>query len=556
MAENAEPKTKELYALPLNKLQSQEQLVESSNPVRVEFNREHQRYVNWLLLFTALILLLWSWFTELDEIAQAPGQLIPAEEVQPIRAPFDSKIEEIYVKAGDSVKKGDLLLRLDAKTFRAELDKYEHELKIAERELERHEHAYNVLSSFLDNSRFLSSDLSSVTEVARAMGELYGAQQKLERAELDMKLNAPADLKKTPEVAALKLQHKSIVEQGRLKEFALSERRRQFALDEAKLIRKVSSLEKQIELQNLAVKERRYSLECTQKQLAAYEEAFKSGASSKTECLDAKMRVEDMQRYLTVAEAKSRELEGQLEASKHELAQLQSRNSMQISQMEAGVGDITATEAQVNSRLRSAERNLNEARAAYHVALRAARSTQSNEQNEVSNLKKQIEQLKASVSSEEHSFQKGELRSPVEGNIALLNLQGRGEVVQHGQDLLTIVPAEEELLACLHVPNEEIAFVHKGELVKMQFPAYPYQQYGTISGVVTLIDEFPTQNKEFATSYKVFLKPQRDWILCRGRKIALRKGLEVEAQLVLRKKRLLISILAPLLKLQYSHFKA
>lgn len=556
MPEQAEQEQKQLYALPIDKLDKQESLAESSNPVRVEFDNENRKNIILLLIATTVVLLAWSWFTELDEIAEAPGQLIPTDEVQPIRAPFDSIVTKIYIKPGDAVKAGQPLLKLDAKTFGAELSKFEHELKITTREQERHQHAYEVLHAFLLRPSELPDDLSSVTEVARAMGDLYASEQKLRRAERDMRMSDSQNAKSMPELTALRHQHQTIVEQGHLKETALAERANQFALDEQKLATKIDSISKQIELQKAGVNERRSSLECTEKQSAAYEQAFKSGASSKTECLDAKIRVEDAQRNLTIAETKLRELDGALETNKHELAQLQSRNRVQLAQMEANAGDVSATEAQVTSRLRQEERDLHEAKARYLIALRAARSTETNELNETNNLKKQVEQLKASVSSEEHNFQKGEMHAPIDGTVALLHLQGEGEVVQHGQDLLTIVPNHEQLVACLHVPNEEIAFIRKDERVKMQFPAYPYQQYGTIDGVVTLIDKFPSQDKEHTGTYKVYLKPQRDWIFCRGKEITLRKGLAVQGELVLRKRRLIIGILAPLLKLQYSHFKA
>ncbi len=545
-----------LQAVQPDRLSFDELQSESGNPARVEFDLGHRRNLFLLLVLILLLLITWSWFTELDQIAQAPGQLIPSEQIQPIRAVYNSRILKVLVKPGDRVKRGDLLIRLDTKTFAAELEKYRSELKIAERELERHEHAFQVLNNFMQNPELMPADQSSVTAVAKALGDHYSSLQRLKRAERDMRKDNFPDLKKTSEFAALRSQHQSINEQLRLKQLSLAERRKHFLLEEEKVSRKVEMLEKEQDLQKTAVEQRQFSLECTQKQLAAYEKVFASGASSKTECLDARMRVEDRQKDLTTAETKAREIAGQLESARHELAQLRSRNSMQGSQLEASVFDIAASEAQVSSRMRTAERNLSDAQTNYQVALRATRSTFENEQAEIARLKKEMEQLIASISAEEHIYHKGELCSPVDGTVALLHLHGDGEVVQQGQDLLTIVPSKQELLVCLHVPNEQIAFIHKNDKIKLQFPAYPYQQYGTVSARVKIVDEFPSQEKDYASTYRVLLEPLRNWILCRGRKISLRKGLEVEAQIVMRKRRLLVVLLAPLLKLQYVHFKA
>lgn len=551
-----ETENSKLSAVTPDKLSFSLPLGDERHPDRVEFNIHDRKHLFFLILVLSALLIIWSWFTELSEIAEAPGRMLPAENVQPIRAAFDSKIVALLVKPGDAVKRGDLLLKLDAKTFRADLVKYEHELEIAQRELERHEHAYGVLHGYLKTPSELPSDLSSVTAVAKAIGDLYEAEQRLQRAELDMKLSPVIGKGKHTELGSLKSQQKSLMEQQELKAMALAERRKHFALEEEKQASKVASIQEQLEIQKIAVEQRKYSLECAEKQLKAYEMVFARGASSKTECLDAKIRVEDRQRDLTIAESRERELEGQLETARHELAQLRSRNAMQVSQMKAGVGDVAASETQLTIRMRNAERNLIDAQTSLHVATRAGRSTHANEQSLINNLKKQVAELKASIASEAHAYEKGELRSPVDGTVALVHCTGVGEVLQRGQDLLTIVPEREKLVACIYVPNEQISYIHKGESVKLQFPAYPYQQYGTVSGVIRIIDEFPSQEKEHEKSYKVILEPKQDWILCRGKKIPLRKGLEVQAQLVLRKRRLLMTVIAPLLKLQYVHFKA
>lgn len=531
--------------------------VQQKQPVRVEFNRANTHLLGLLLFTISILLLIWAWFTELNEIVEAQGQLEPDEQVQPIRAAFDSKVKSVRVHAGARVKKGEILLTLDAKTYRAELDKDQHELKIAEQELDNHQKAYNILTAYLQDVRTLPPDLSSVLPVAKAIGDVYAARQQLDRALHDTNRDAnSARGSLVPEFGALQTQHQSISEQKSLKERALIERGKQFKLEEQKAIDKIAGIQAQIELQNTEVTQKQLSLDGTKKQLEAYERVFRTGGSSKTECLDAKMRVEDRQKDLTMTQARLIELEGQLETAKHELDELQSRNSMQIAQMQGGLGEISASSAQVTTRMRSQQKLLSQAQTHYRVALQAAGSTRVNETNEITNLKKQIEQLTASSRAEAHIFEKGEVRSPVDGTVALFNLQGPGEVVQREQHLLTIVPSKENLIACLHVPNEDVPFIHDHDVVKLQFPAYPYQQYGTISARITTIDIFPSMEKEYANTYRVVLKPMQDWIVCRSRKISLRKGLQVQAQLVLRKRRLLITILAPLLKAQYSHFKA
>ncbi|MGN6536844.1 MAG: HlyD family type I secretion periplasmic adaptor subunit [Mesorhizobium sp.] len=55
----------------------------------------------------------WSSFAEVDEIARGQGKVIPASKTQIIQASEPGVVQEIAVKIGQTVKKDDLLIRLD-----------------------------------------------------------------------------------------------------------------------------------------------------------------------------------------------------------------------------------------------------------------------------------------------------------------------------------------------------------------------------------------------------------------------------------------------------------
>ena len=55
----------------------------------------------------------WSSFAEVDEIARGEGKVIPASKTQIIQASEAGVVQEIAVKIGQTVKKDDLLIRLD-----------------------------------------------------------------------------------------------------------------------------------------------------------------------------------------------------------------------------------------------------------------------------------------------------------------------------------------------------------------------------------------------------------------------------------------------------------
>lgn len=71
------------------------------------------RVVIWLSVAAVLILLLWADFAVLDEVTRGEGKVIPSRQVQILQSMDGGIVSEILVKEGQSVKIGDLLLKVD-----------------------------------------------------------------------------------------------------------------------------------------------------------------------------------------------------------------------------------------------------------------------------------------------------------------------------------------------------------------------------------------------------------------------------------------------------------
>ena len=60
------------------------------------------------------VTLTWSFWAELDQVSRAPGQIIPTGRVQVIQSTDGGKIDQILVREGDKVTKGQTLVELDS----------------------------------------------------------------------------------------------------------------------------------------------------------------------------------------------------------------------------------------------------------------------------------------------------------------------------------------------------------------------------------------------------------------------------------------------------------
>lgn len=80
-----------------------------------------KRHVSLTLVFLVLILLIWSYFGQIDVVSTAPGKFIPDGKIKVIQPLDNAIVKTILVKEGQQVKAGDLLLELDPTITGADL---------------------------------------------------------------------------------------------------------------------------------------------------------------------------------------------------------------------------------------------------------------------------------------------------------------------------------------------------------------------------------------------------------------------------------------------------
>lgn len=123
---------------------------------------------------------------------------------------------------------------------------------------------------------------------------------------------------------------------------------------------------------------------------------------------------------------------------------------------------------------------------------------------------------------------------PVSGTLVEVDFKNPGETIPSGGVVATVVADGAPLMINALVANSDIGFVSEGLEARVKVDAYPYQQFGTVSGSVMQI--FPNVGKD--ENFKVTLSLPEGKISYKKREIQLFPGLTVEAEIMTRKERL------------------
>lgn len=164
---------------------------------RVQTNREELglqqsrflvRTIIWVLLGTTGAAIAWLALAKTDEVVIAPGKLEPVGAVKTVQMPVGGVLDEMLVKDGQRVKKGQLLLRLDNEatldreaSIRQGIVAKQEQLQLKQVELRRYETLNDteqqVLSRNLELERQILDRLQSLQK-SGATAELQYLQQR------------------------------------------------------------------------------------------------------------------------------------------------------------------------------------------------------------------------------------------------------------------------------------------------------------------------------------------------------------------------------------------
>lgn len=97
------------------------------------------RAIIWSIVVFFSIAVVWAMIGEIDIVATAQGKIIPSGRVKVIQSMEIGVVRQIYVREGQHVQAGDLLIELDPTASQADLERLEMELLAAQLDVARYE---------------------------------------------------------------------------------------------------------------------------------------------------------------------------------------------------------------------------------------------------------------------------------------------------------------------------------------------------------------------------------------------------------------------------------
>ena len=244
--------------------------------------------------------------------------------------------------------------------------------------------------------------------------------------------------------------------------------------------------------------------------------------------------------------------------TKSDIQQAKLRLAEQESSYERNLRQANADIEQAKLRLQEQQRGYQTLTRSGQLSMLKIAEQQKSLDTDVTSLKSDIAQSKSQIESLKFQLGQREIKASVNGILFQLPIQKAGSVVQLGTMVAEIAQDNSPLIIRAQMATTESGFLRIGLPVKIKFDAYPFQDYGILSGELIKISpntiEMDTPNGKVA-AYNLEISLKQSCIPSMNKCIPLRPGDTATAEVIVRQRRIIDFLIDPFKKLQQSGVK-
>lgn len=138
--------------------------------------------------------------------------------------------------------------------------------------------------------------------------------------------------------------------------------------------------------------------------------------------------------------------------------------------------------------------------------------------------------------------------SPMDGTVQKLFIHTVGGVLKPGEDIIEIVPGDQNLLVEVKIKPADIAFIYYGQKAIVKFSAYDFAIYGGLNGEVVYISPDTIKDEKENVFYSVRIKTTVNYLGDEIKQLKIIPGMTVNVDIITGQKSVLDYILKPILK--------
>lgn len=469
----------------------------------------------WILVLLLAAALIWCSIGEIDYFIKASGIVRPGENVSTISSLMTGRVDMLNISEGDRVQKGDLLFKVDTEDMEQSLAALEKEKQRIETEtanLKKLDESIKSDENLFDGNA--PDEAAYYLKYEKYVSDLQSLSEQYK--------NTAADTDKAADSAAISAAGiNSQIDKLKIDLDGLKTLKNSVLAEDNLFTDKYGVYALEFADYRTAVKAYDNDISAKTEELEKAKALLKAGGISQSDYDNAKQGLKNVK---LEKEKYSREfrlnIEQRIETAEKNISELeyslQNQNKSYSAYSEINHDETLAKE----------QRRL-------EMLTGIADSIKSNEANIIS-IDKQIAEIDLSIKN-------SEVVSPIDGTVNMYSDISEKDLVQSGQTVATVVPdTDGAYKLTMYLSSADISETEIGQNVRLRFAAYPYQEYGELSGTVKSISTDVRSSDNGASYYVAEVSIDNTMGL------ELVSGMECEARVVTKQRKILYWLLEKL----------
>ena len=142
--------------------------------------------------------------------------------------------------------------------------------------------------------------------------------------------------------------------------------------------------------------------------------------------------------------------------------------------------------------------------------------------------------------------------APESGIVTQVMVNAVGQVISKGQPLIALAPASAPMVAELMVLNKDVGLLKPGQLVKLKYDAYAFQDFGIKRGWLKHISPDAVIDDSIGPIFKGVVELEENTMRVKGYDKPLMFGMKGIAEIMTDRQSVLLMLLSPLRQLYES----
>ena len=142
--------------------------------------------------------------------------------------------------------------------------------------------------------------------------------------------------------------------------------------------------------------------------------------------------------------------------------------------------------------------------------------------------------------------------APESGIVTRVEVNTLGQVINKGQALVSLAPASAPIVAELTVLNRDVGLLKPGQIVKLKYDAFAFQDFGIKRGWLRQISPDAIIDETVGPIFRGIVELEETTMVVKGREKPLLFGMKGTAEIMTDRQSVLLMLLSPLRKLYES----